>query len=35
VAFLKRALDRTFFPELIDVRTVIGAGRLPGSPSRP
>ncbi len=25
VAFLKRALDYTFFPELIDVRTVIGA----------
>ena len=25
VAFLKRALDHTFFPELIDVRTVIGA----------
>jgi tryptophan 2,3-dioxygenase len=25
VAFLKRALDHAFFPELIDVRTVIGA----------
>ena len=25
VAFLRRALDRTFFPELIDVRSVIGA----------
>ena len=25
VAFLKRVLDHTFFPELIDVRTVIGA----------
>jgi tryptophan 2,3-dioxygenase len=25
VAFLKRALDQSFFPELIDVRTVIGA----------
>ena len=25
VAFLKKALDLTFFPELIDVRTVIGA----------
>jgi len=25
VSFLKRALDHTFFPELIDVRTVIGA----------
>jgi len=25
VAFLKRALDHSFFPELIDVRTVIGA----------
>ncbi len=25
VAFLKRALDHQFFPELIDVRTVIGA----------
>ena len=25
VAFLKRALEYTFFPELIDVRTVIGA----------
>ena len=25
VAFLKRALEHTFFPELIDVRTVIGA----------
>jgi tryptophan 2,3-dioxygenase len=24
VSYLKRALDRTFFPELIDVRTVIG-----------
>jgi tryptophan 2,3-dioxygenase len=24
VAFLRRALDRTFFPELIDVRTLIG-----------
>jgi len=24
VSFLKRALDHTFFPELIDVRTVIG-----------
>jgi tryptophan 2,3-dioxygenase len=24
VAFLRRALDHTFFPELIDVRTVIG-----------
>ena len=24
VAFLKRALDQTFFPELIDVRTTIG-----------
>ena len=25
VSFLKRALDYQFFPELIDVRTVIGA----------
>jgi len=25
VAFLKRALDQSFFPELIDVRTAIGA----------
>jgi tryptophan 2,3-dioxygenase len=25
VTFLKKALDQTFFPELIDVRTVIGA----------
>ena len=25
VSYLKRALDRPFFPELIDVRTVIGA----------
>ena len=25
VAYLKRALDRAFFPELIDVRTVIGS----------
>ena len=25
VGYLKRALDQTFFPELIDVRTVIGA----------
>jgi tryptophan 2,3-dioxygenase len=25
VSFLKRALDQTFFPELIDVRTVIGS----------
>jgi tryptophan 2,3-dioxygenase len=24
VAYLKRALDQAFFPELIDVRTVIG-----------
>jgi tryptophan 2,3-dioxygenase len=30
VAFLKRALDRTFFPELIDVRTAIGGERRPG-----
>jgi len=27
VAFLKRALDHAFFPELIDVRTVIGGER--------
>ena len=27
VAFLKRALERAFFPELIDVRTAIGARR--------
>jgi tryptophan 2,3-dioxygenase len=27
VAFLKRALERTFFPELIDVRTAIGRPR--------
>ena len=26
VTYLKRALDRPFFPELIDVRTVIGGG---------
>jgi len=26
VTYLKRALDRAFFPELIDVRTVIGSG---------
>jgi len=26
VSFLKRALDHAFFPELIDVRTVIGVG---------
>jgi len=25
VTFLKRVLDYTFFPELIDVRTAIGA----------
>jgi tryptophan 2,3-dioxygenase len=25
VAFLRRVLEHTFFPELIDVRTVIGA----------
>jgi tryptophan 2,3-dioxygenase len=25
VGYLKRALDHTFFPELIDVRTLIGA----------
>ena len=25
VAFLRRALEHSFFPELIDVRTVIGA----------
>jgi tryptophan 2,3-dioxygenase len=25
VAFLKKALDLTFFPELLDVRTEIGA----------
>jgi len=34
VGFLRRALDHQFFPELIDVRTVIGtkerAGRSPG-----
>jgi tryptophan 2,3-dioxygenase len=29
VAFLKRALDRAFFPELIDVRTAIGEPRRP------
>ncbi len=27
VAFLKKALDLTFFPELFEVRTVIGTGR--------
>jgi tryptophan 2,3-dioxygenase len=30
VAFLKRALERAFFPELIDVRTAIGQERRPG-----
>jgi tryptophan 2,3-dioxygenase len=25
VAFLKRALDHAFFPELVDVRTAIGS----------
>jgi tryptophan 2,3-dioxygenase len=30
VAFLKRALDHVFFPELIDVRTAIGEPRRPG-----
>jgi tryptophan 2,3-dioxygenase len=25
VAFLRRALDHVFFPELIDLRTLIGA----------
>jgi tryptophan 2,3-dioxygenase len=29
VAFLKRALERVFFPELIDVRTAIGQSRTP------
>jgi tryptophan 2,3-dioxygenase len=30
VAFLKRALEHSFFPELIDVRTEIGAGPVSG-----
>jgi len=30
VAFLRRALERAFFPELIDVRTAIGQERHPG-----
>ena len=29
VGFLRRALDLTFFPELLDVRTEIGAGSTP------
>ena len=29
VAFLKRALEHTFFPELIDVRTAIGTATTP------
>lgn len=31
VAFLKKALDLTFFPELLDVRTEIGTSEAPGS----
>ena len=31
VAFLKKALDLTFFPELIDVRTEIGVDPTPGA----
>ena len=33
VSFLKRALDLTFFPELFEVRTVVGPGRDYGAPS--
>jgi len=35
VAFLKRALDRAFFPELIDVRTAIGGRSVPAEGSAP
>ena len=31
VAFLRRALDLTFFPELFEVRTVLGEADPPGS----
>ncbi len=35
VAFLRKALDHTFFPELIDVRTVIGANERGGRSQGP
>ena len=35
VAFLRRALDHTFFPELIDVRTVIGTNERGGRSQGP
>ena len=35
VAFLRKALELTFFPELFEVRTVIGPGRGYGAPEVP
>ena len=35
VAFLRKALDLTFFPELFEVRTAIGPGRGYGAPDAP
>jgi tryptophan 2,3-dioxygenase len=32
VGFLKQALELTFFPELFEVRTSIGAGGTYGAP---
>ena len=33
VAFLRKALDLTFFPELFEVRTAIGPGPEYGTPA--
>ena len=35
VGFLKRALDLTFFPELFEVRTILGGGGPPTDPPAP
>ena len=35
VAFLRKALELTFFPELFEVRTAIGPGRDYGAPAGP
>ena len=35
VAFLRKALELTFFPELFEVRTAIGPGRGYGAPEQP
>ena len=35
VAFLRKALELTFFPELFEVRTAIGPGRDYGAPASP